>query len=365
MMEHAQYMRMACRLAAKGKGWTSPNPVVGAVIVKGNRVLARGWHRRCGADHAEIAALKQLKGKAQGARMYVTLEPCYHYGRTPPCVEEILKSGISEVFVGMKDPNPLTNGKSIAKLRRAGLVVKVGLLEEQVAALNPEFVKFTKTGMPFIAGKCAQSLDGKIAIARGKSKWITSQESRDYARRIRSRYDAILVGIHTVLKDDPRLSPGRKTKKLKKIILDASLRIPLKARLYQRMDPQDCIVACARQVPLAKSRKLIKKGITLIHCPVRSGMVDLKWLFKELGKRGVTSILIEGGSLVLGSALRDRLVDKMYVYLAPKIFGNKNALSAVEGVETKNVNRAIRLKDWSVRKIGGDMLVEGLIEKNV
>ena len=210
MMQDDHFMQKALDLALKGKGETSPNPLVGCVIVKRNRIIAEGWHRRCGSDHAEIIALKKAGSQARGAEMYITLEPCNHYGRTPPCVDRIIKSGIKKVVIGMKDPNPLTNGKSIAKIGRAGIKTKIGVLKEESEIINEAFVKYIKKRMPFVAVKCAQSLDGKVATAKGQSKWITSEETRKLTRKIRDEFDAILVGITTVIKDNPRLNGSKK-----------------------------------------------------------------------------------------------------------------------------------------------------------
>jgi diaminohydroxyphosphoribosylaminopyrimidine deaminase/5-amino-6-(5-phosphoribosylamino)uracil reductase len=214
-------MRKAMILAQRGLGLTSPNPMVGALLVKNGKIIAQGWHRRCGGDHAEIVALKKAGAKARGCRLYVTLEPCSHYGRTPPCVQQIIAAGIREVYVGMIDPNPLNNGKSIRLLKKAGVKVEVGFLPEKLQRLNEAFVKYITTRMPFVTAKCAQTLDGKIAASSGHSQWITSARTRDHAHKLRSQFDAILVGVNTVLQDNPRLNAAARSKRLKKIILDS------------------------------------------------------------------------------------------------------------------------------------------------
>ncbi len=352
-------MRMALNLALKGKGKTSPNPMVGAVVVRGERVVAEGWHRRCGSDHAEIAALKKAGARARGAKLCVTLEPCFHYGRTPPCVDQVIASGIREVVIGMVDPNPLTRGKSIAKLRRAGIKVRTGILRPDAERLNEIFVKYIKTGMPFAAAKCAQTLDGKIATVTGESKWITSSKTRDYARRVRDEFDAICVGVNTVLRDDPRLNGAKKTKRLKKIILDSSLQTPLTARLFKGVRPADCMIAVTRKASPAKIKQFQNKGARVIICPVKDGHVDLKWLLKALAKEEITSILMEGGARVIGGALKEKLVDKLYIYVAPKIIGDQNALSSVAGIATVDVNKAIFLRDMTFQRIDQDVLITG------
>ncbi len=354
-------MQMALDLAAKGKGYTSPNPMVGAVIVKGNRVVTSGWHKRCGADHAEIVALKKAGARSRGAKLYVTLEPCFHYGRTPPCVDKIIQSGIRGVVIGMVDPNPLTRGKSIAKLRRAGIKVKVGISRPQAGQLNEVFVKYIRSKMPFVAAKCAQTLDGKVATVAGESQWITSSKTRDYARRIRDEFDAILVGVNTVLRDDPRLNGARATKRLKKIILDSSLQTPLTARLFKGVRPADCVIAVTRKAPSARIKQFQNKGARVIICPAKDGRVDLKCLLKALAKEEITSILMEGGAHVIGSALKEKLVDKLYIYVAPKIIGDQDALSSIVGVDTVNVGRAIRLKGLTSRNIAQDILLTGYV----
>ena len=354
-------MQMALDLAAKGKGSTSPNPMVGAVVVKRSRVIATGWHKRCGTDHAEIVAFKKAGSRACGAKLYVTLEPCFHFGRTPPCVDDVIASGVREVVIGMVDPNPLTRGKTIAKLRRAGIKVKVGILRPQAEQLNEVFVKYMRSKMPFVAAKCAQTLDGKIATVTGESKWITSLKTRDYARRIRDEFDAILVGVNTVLRDDPRLNGVKKTKRLKKIILDSSLKTPLTARLFKGVRRADCIIAVTRKASPAKIKKFQNKGVRVIISPVKDGHVDLKWLLKALAKEEITSILMEGGARVIGSALKGKLVDKLYIYVAPKIIGDQAALSSIVGVNTVNIGRSIRLKDLTSRNIGQDILLIGYV----
>lgn len=359
IMNDSDYMNKAYHLALKAKGETSPNPLVGAVIVKGNKIIAEGWHRRCGTDHAEVVALKKAGRRASGARMVVTLEPCHHYGRTPPCVDQIIKSGIKEVIIGMKDPNPLTNGKSIAKLRRAGIKTKAGVLQKELRAMNEAFIKYATKKMPFVAVKTAQSLNGKIATASGHSKWITSAATRKYARRIRNEFDAILVGINTVLRDDPKLSGSQKTKRLKKIVLDPSLKISPKACLFSGAKPSDVIIATTAKASLKKRTDLSKKGIHVIVSPQRGGAIDLKWLFKEFAKQEIISILVEGGAHVIGSVLKEKLADKMYCYIAPIIIGDQNALTSVVGIDTAKVDQAIPLKNITLMKIGKDILVQG------
>ncbi len=360
-MSDQYFMRVALDLAVKTKGWTSPNPMVGAVIVRGSgkrgRVIAKGWHQRCGADHAEIMALKKAGQRARGARMYVTLEPCFHFGRTPPCVDQIIRSGIQEVIIAMVDPNPLTCGKSIAKLRRAGIKVRLGILRSDAKMLNEVFIKYMRTRMPFVAAKCGQTIDGKIATVTGQSKWITSSAARQYARRIRDEFDAICVGVNTVLKDNPRLDGMRPTQRLLKIVLDSSLRTPLTARLFFGASWARCLLAVTKKASGRRVQEFRRKGIRVVVCPSKEGRVDLKWLLKALAKEEITSILMEGGARIIGQALKERLIDKFYIYVAPKIIGDQNALSAVTGMPTAHVNRAVCLKRVHVQTIGPDILI--------
>jgi len=360
-MSNNRFMQRALDLALKAKGSTSPNPVVGAVIVKKGRIIAEGWHRRCGADHAEIVALKKAGKRACGGKMYVTLEPCNHYGRTPPCVDQIIKSKIKEVVIGMKDPNPLTNGKSIAKLRRAGIKTKVGVCQKRSEVINEAFIKYKKKKLPFVAVKCAQTLDGKIATANGQSKWITSEAARRLARRIRDEFDAILVGITTVQKDNPRLSANRKAKRIRKIVLDSSLKISPKANLFSGVKPSDVVIATTAKASSRKRDSLLRKGINIIVCPQRGGEINLRWLFKELAKQEITSVLVEGGAHAVGNTLKEKLADKAYMYIAPKILGDQRALSSVVGISTENISKAIRLREVTIEKVGEDILVQGYV----
>jgi len=360
-MTHIDYMNIAMELALKAKGRTSPNPLVGAILVKGGKIIARGFHRRCGADHAEAVAIKKVGRLAKGAALYVTLEPCSHSGRTPPCTDLIIKSGIQRIFIGMKDPNPLMNGKSIQLLRKAGLEVKVGFREKELRKVNESFFKYIQHALPFVVAKCAQTLDGKIATAGGQSKWITTKEARSYGHRLRDGFDAILVGINTVLKDNPFLNPEGKSKRIKKIILDTRLQLSLKANVFKDVQPGDVIVATTTKADKVKLDLLNRKNVQVMVCPTYDNRVDLQWLFKELAKMEITSILIEGGATMIGAALKEKLVDKMMVFVAPKIMGDQKAVSSIIGFAPVDVNHLPRLKDLTFQKIGDDFLVEGYL----
>ena len=305
---HEPYMRRALRLAAKAMGQTSPNPLVGAVLVKAGRIIAEGCHRQAGAAHAEVEALRQAGARARGATLYVTLEPCNHHGRTPPCCDAIIAAGISRVVTATRDPNPLTNERGLARLRRAGLRVVNGVLEDEAQALIEPFRKAMVTGMPLVIAKIGQSLDGKIATRRGESRWITSSAARRLAHQWRSRVDALLVGINTVRRDDPLLTarvgvrrPGRPIK----VILDSRLRIPLSAQCLSSESPALTLVATTNHADAKKRSALARCGAEVLTLPARQGRVPLRPLCRLLARRGIHSVLIEGGGEVLAGVLND------------------------------------------------------------
>lgn len=342
-------MNRAWELALQGWGRTSPNPMVGAVLVKSGKIIAEGHHHYCGSDHAEIVALKKAGKKAQGAVLYVTLEPCGHWGRTPPCTQAIVKAGIRKVIVGALDPNKLNNGKSLEFLRRHGIEVQQGLLAEELVLLNEAFNCWISTGRPFVTAKIAQTIDGKSACLDGESKWITSAFARDYAHRLRFGFDAIMVGINTVLKDNPQLKT-LPAKGIKKIILDTHGKIPPRAKLLAGTRSEDIFVFTAKAMG-----KKIKAQV--IKAPLYNGKIDLKWVLKFLGEREITSVLMEGGSAIVGEALARNLVDKMMVYTAPKIMGE--GIPSVRGFNPKNLAGMVHLKNMSFDKIGEDILIQG------
>lgn len=356
-----RYMRLALRLAQKAKGFTSPNPCVGAVVVNRGKVVGTGYHRRAGGPHAEINALREAGKRAKGATLYVSLEPCGHYGRTPPCVDSIVTSGIKRVVAAMKDPNPLNDGKGLSVLRKSGLKVKVGVLEDEAGRLNEEFVKFVTKRIPYITVKVAQSLDGKIATRTGDSRWITSEDARRYAHKIRNQVDAILVGVRTVLKDDPLLTVRLKGKNLRtpaRIVLDSKLKIPLNARLLNNPGGK-VIIATTKAAPKKKIAKLQHKGAEVIVVNTKERFVDIKSLLKELGKREIAHILIEGGGETIASAIESRVADKILYLIAPKIIGGRKAPTSVEGAGINKIKDAVTLKDIEVKRIGPDILVSG------
>ena len=350
------FMRQAIALAQKGRGRTSPNPMVGCVLVKAGRVIARGWHRACGQDHAEIDALKKAGTASRGAEMYVTLEPCFHYGRTPPCVDAVIKAGVRRVVIGMVDPNPLTAGKSLRKLRRAGVEVCCGVCEDELLQLNAAFIKYMTTGLPFVTAKIAQTLDGRVACRGGDSKWITSDQTREKSRGKRFLFDAIVTGVNTVLMDNPRLDVNGKP--LVKVVLDSSLRIPLKARLFDATADGQVILATTRKAPAALITSFRQRRVDVIVCPRTDSGVDLGWLLCLLGKRGLINILVEGGPKVIGSALKKGLVDRLHLYVAPKLLGDDQARGSVSGLMPAKISRAFPLRFLGVEQSFGDLFIE-------
>lgn len=352
-------MRRALDLARRGLGDTSPNPCVGAVVVNDGVVVGRGYHRRAGAPHAEVEALRRAGSSARGATLYVTLEPCNHTGRTPPCCEAILACGISRVVIAAKDPNPITNGRGLARLRRSGVRVVAGVLSREAEALNEPFRKAMTTGLPFVIAKMGQSLDGKIATRIGESRWITSAASRRLGHELRSRADAILVGVNTVLQDDPRLTARaarRRKDRPVTVIVDRRLRTPITARCLVR----PALIAITSASASARAR-FARRGVEVLALPPRRGRVPLRRLCRLLARRGVQSVLIEGGGEVLAGALEERIVDRLVFCVAPIVIGGRSAPSSVGGSGIARLSRAIRLADVSYRRIGSDLCVDARV----
>ena len=357
-------MGLALRLAKKGLGRTSPNPVVGAVVVKNGRVIGSGYHRKAGLEHAEIKALIEAGKNARGSTVYVTLEPCSHFGRTPPCTETIIKSGVKRVVSAMKDPNRLNNGKGFEKLRRAGIKVLGGVLEDEARNLNEIFIKYITTKRPFVIAKVAQSIDGKIATKTGRSKWISGEESRRYVHKLRGRVDAVMVGLRAVLKDNPLLtsrSGGVNGRQPVKIIVDSKLRTPLKSRIFSRDKTGRVIIATTTKAPEKRIGKFEKMGAEVLVLAEKNGLVDLKELLGELGKREITSVLVEGGGELIGSLVDEKLIDKFLFFIAPKIIGGRSAVTSVEGEGFSSVEEALVLNNLTYKRIGKDFLIEGYL----
>lgn len=356
------YMKAALELAARAKGRTSPNPMVGAVVVKEGKIIGRGYHLKAGTPHAEILALNEAGEAAGGATLYVTLEPCCHYGRTGPCTDAIINAGVARVVAAMSDPNPLVSGEGIRRLESAGIEVTAGVMEEEALDLNEVFIKYITTRRPYVIAKAAVSIDGKIATRSGKSKWITGKKAREYGRRLRDWYDAIMVGIGTVMADDPSLTtrlPGGRDPV--RIILDSRARIPLNARVLTQQSEVSTIIAATTGAPPERVEALRSKGAEVLV--VNEGQaVDLNELMMVLGGRGITSVLIEGGAMVQGSAFSARIVDKVAWFIAPKIIGGRDAPGPVGGQGADDPSEAAGLERVKVTRLGPDLLVEGYLK---
>lgn len=360
-------MTLALRLAAKGQGTTSPNPMVGAVVVKQGRIVGQGFHLRPGTPHAEILALQRAGTQARGATLYVTLEPCCHLKkRTPPCVPEVLRSGIRRVVIAMLDPNPAVKGKGTAALRRAGLSVMVGVARPEAENLNKAYCHWMKTGRPYVTLKAGMTLDGQLATASGESQWITGKKSREEVHRLRGEVDAVLVGLGTVLADDPSLTArvGSALNKLAsrqplRIVLDSRLRTPLKAKVLALQDKAKTMIATTIAAPAVRRSALQKKGIEVLIVPAVEGQVSLPALLKELGRRGITSLLLEGGGEVNASMLKAKLIDHVRLYMAPLLLGGQNAKGVIGGESPARLAGAIALQDVVTRFVGNDVIVEG------
>lgn len=371
-MDDARHMLLALDLARKGLGTTSPNPMVGAVVVKGpgaGKVVGKGYHRRAGEDHAEAVALKEAGAKARGSVLYTTLEPCAHQGRTPPCVEHILKAGVREVVCAMRDPNPLVNGKGISGLKRAGVKVALGLFEGEATRLNEAYAKYITTRIPFVALKAAMTLDGRIATGSGQSRWISGEESRRFAHELRRRADAVLVGIGTVLADDPQLTVRLVRKGIKqgplRIILDSHLGTPLKARvLRDQEDAQTIVVTTPPWGASERAKRIQALGAQVWQVKKDAkGRVSFPDLLKRLGQEEITSLLIEGGSKVNAGALSAGVVDKVYAVIAPMVLGGGRNLPFVDDLGITKLADAVPLRELKSTRIGPDVLIEGYVDK--
>ena len=361
-----KYMAMALRLAAKAAGRTSPNPMVGAVVVKAGKIISSGYHRRAGEPHAEAIALRKAGKAARGATLYVTLEPCSHTEkRTPPCSPLVIASGVKRVVVAMIDPNPRVSGGGIRAIRRAGIAVTTGVLEQEARRLNEAFIKQVTTGMPFVTMKIAQTLDGKIATSTGESKWITGEAARREGHRLRDSHDAILVGVATVLADDPSLTtriPGGRDPL--RVIVDSNLRTPPKAKIITQKSRAKTLIATLESSSRSgRLESLLDAGAEVLLAKGRDDRVDLRSLMKVLGGFGITSVLIEGGSEVHAAALKAGIVDKVVLFIAPTLMTGKDSLCSIGGVSPARLSRAVRLRDVTSRFVGEDLVVEGYINK--
>jgi diaminohydroxyphosphoribosylaminopyrimidine deaminase/5-amino-6-(5-phosphoribosylamino)uracil reductase len=363
-MSDIKYMQQALDLAEKGRGWTSPNPMVGAVVVKDGRVVGRGYHQRAGGPHAEVNAIDDAGERARGATIYVTLEPCNHVGRTPPCTRKILDAGIRRVVVAMTDPNPGVRGGGNGYLRNRGIDVTTGICEKESRALNENFVTWVTTGRPFVIVKCAATLDGRIATRTGDSRWVTGPASRRFVHRLRHAVDGIMVGVDTVKKDDPGLTTrldGQTGSDPTRIILDTHLSIPLDAKMLDQASDAQTWVVCGTDAPADRRTALEGAGARVVDASIKSGRIDLEALMDRLGAMGITSLLIEGGGTVIGSAFAARIVDKICFFYAPKILGGDDGVPICRGAGPESMQQSIPVHDLSVVRFDTDVMIQGYL----
>ena len=357
--EHEAWMLKAITLAEKGRFSVSPNPMVGAFIVKKGRVIAKGYHQQYGGHHAEVDALKRAGKKAKGATLYVTLEPCATFGKTPPCVDAVIQAGIKRVVIGSQDPTRQNRSKGIRTLKKAGIAVTLGVLSRETQKQNEAFFKWAKTGLPFVTLKMAQSLDGKIATRTGSSRWITSPDSRQFVHRLRYEQDAILVGKNTFQADNPQLSPRLKAQKgfgkPWRIAIVSSLNVSSKARIFKGKELSFFAISEKK----LNKKKTLRKGMNIISVREKKGRLDLMDLLKKLGSLGVAKLLVEGGGELAWSFLEKGFVDKAYWIIAPKMIGGREAITSVEGEGFSDPNHALNCQVTRVSQMGRDWLFEG------
>ncbi len=363
MTPDERYMRQALRLAGLGRGKTRPNPMVGAVVVRDGRVVGTGSHPGPGLPHAELLALTEAGAAASGATLYTTLEPCCHLNkRTPPCTGAILRSGVRRVVTAMMDPNPQVSGKGVAVLRKAGIEVEEGLCLAEALHLNAPYVKFITTGCPYVILKAAATLDGRIATRSGQSQWITSEAARRDARKLRAEVDAVLVGVGTVLADNPRLTARISgARNPLRVVIDPMLKTPMDSHLLMETDDAETLVVVTSRAPKRKTALLQGRGVAVEVLPSQNGIIPFDLILSRLGQRGIMSLLIEGGSGVNGLALRSGIVDRVIFYLAPKLLGGGDAIGLFSGKAISDLAAAVVLRDLRVKKIGGDLRVEGVL----
>lgn len=361
-----RFMKRALELAEKGAGFANPNPMVGSVIVKNGNIIGEGYHKLFGGNHAEIEALSSVTYQPKGCTMYVTLEPCSHYGKTPPCVNAIINSGIKKVVVAMLDPNPLVAGNGIKILRENGIEVITGVLENEAKKLNEIFIKYITTKLPFCLLKSAMSLDGKIATKFSDSKWITCNESRKYVHKLRHKYSSIMVGVNTVLVDNPLLTvriPDFQGNNPARIIVDSRCRIPLDANVVKKLSNAKTLIATTKQADPEKIKILSNMGAQVLMLPSKNKRVDLNILMEKLGEMGIDSILLEGGGTLNYSALEAGIVDKFNYFIAPKILGGTLSKTPVEGDGVSLVKNAFLVNNMITHKFGQDIMIEGYVNQ--
>ncbi|MCK9572875.1 MAG: bifunctional diaminohydroxyphosphoribosylaminopyrimidine deaminase/5-amino-6-(5-phosphoribosylamino)uracil reductase RibD [Candidatus Omnitrophica bacterium] len=350
MKRDIYFLKKTLELAKRAEGHTSPNPMVGAVILKNNKEISCGFHKKSGKPHAEIEAINNARINIKGATLYINLEPCCHFGRTPPCVDKIIESGIRRVVIATLDPNPVVHGKSVSKLKKAGIKVSVGCFSKQARRLNEVFFKNMEAKRPFVVVKLAQSLDGKIAAAGGESKWITGEHARKFARKLRDKYDCVLVGINTVIKDNPRLNGVKKNPY--KVVIDPKLRIPKDAYILKN-DSQKLIIFAS-----TKAKKKSLKNTKVFFIKEEKGKLPVKEILSILNQHGITSVFVEGGSCTAANFFEEKLVDKVHFFIAPIILGGKSALTSIGG-QGLSLRDCPEVSELRIEKIGQDMLITG------
>ncbi len=356
-------MRRAIELAKKGGGYVHPNPLVGCVVVKDGEIIAEGYHEKYGEFHAERNALLRCQSETKGASLYVTLEPCCHYGKTPPCTEIIIEKGIKKVFVGILDPNPLVAGKGVKILQDAGIEVEVGLCDDEIREMNKVFLKYITTKRPYVIMKTAMTLDGKIAACTGDSRWVTNEQSRKLVHELRSEMAAVMVGIGTVLADDPMLNvrlEGEHHQPIR-IVVDSNLRIPIDSQLVKTAKEYRTIIATTVSDNCRDARPCVSTGIELIQCKSNNGHVDINDLITKLGAMGIDSLLLEGGGTLNAASLEAGCVDEVWAFIAPKIIGGESAKTPVSGKGIEKMSDAIQLQNIDIQNINGDILIKGKI----
>ena len=360
-------MKEALDLSLLGAGFTSPNPLVGAVIVKDERIIGEGYHQHYGGSHAEVNAIKNSTEKVVGATIYVTLEPCSHYGKTPPCADLLVENKFKRVVIATLDPNPLVAGKGVEILRKKGIEVVVGVMEEEALKINEAFIKYISTKKPFCILKTAMTLDGKIATHTGESKWITNEKSREYVHEIRNKVTGIMVGVDTVIQDNPSLTTRLTNKEGNdpiRIIVDSTLRVPLEAKVLKMNSGKRTIIATTDRADDSKLKELKKyQNVQVVVMPSKDLRVDLTYLMKWLGEQNIDSILVEGGSTLNFSMIEDGLIDKVVSFIAPKILGGDQAKTPIGGRGIANIVDAIILRDFKVSTFEEDIMIESYIRK--
>ena len=368
-MDDAFYMKLALDLAQKGLGFTSPNPMVGAVVVRDGEIVGKGYHHQAGEPHAEVNALKEAGNLARGATLFVTLEPCNHTGRTPPCTRSIVAAGIRRVVAAMPDPNPDVQGEGAAYLRHKGLDVRLGICETEACRLNEAFIKYITTKQPWVTVKCAMTLDGRIAAKSGDSKWITGEKARHFVHEMRHASDAILVGVNTVKTDNPRLTTRLEDRQVTdpaRVILDTRLTIPEDATILQMESDSDTIVFTGSgdsdAAKVEKQQRLEQVGVRVVRAPLENGLLQWEPMMARQGGKGITSLMIEGGSRDIGSAFRSGIVDKIAFFYAPKILGGDDGYPVSAGQGPGSIAQALKIRDMQVYKFDQDFMIEGYVD---